>query len=182
MASLKILSLLVATVLLMETTQGRSVRRPKICQRVCPEIYNPVCGSNEVTYSNTCKFNKAKRCESKNRFIKIVKRKACDDESTCSKPCSKIPRPVCGNDGKTYPNRCRLVEARECKNPDLKFVHRGRCRDCKSPKEIGSCKASIKRWFFNTSEKKCEPFYYGGCGGNNNNYRFEKACKKACEK
>jgi len=51
---------------------------------------------------------------------------------------------------------------------------------CKLPKELGTCKASMKRYFFNPVTKTCEMFLYTGCDGNENNFRTEDECKKTC--
>ncbi|CAG2196493.1 THBS2S [Mytilus edulis] len=34
--------------------------------------------------------------------------------------------------------------------------------------------------FFNTSSSKCEPFWYGGCKGNQNNFQSDEECQAAC--
>ena len=51
---------------------------------------------------------------------------------------------------------------------------------CNLPKQPGNCKASFPRWFFNKETKQCEPFSYGGCHGNLNNFLSEYDCWKGC--
>ncbi|XP_060638232.2 tissue factor pathway inhibitor 2 isoform X1 [Anolis sagrei] len=53
---------------------------------------------------------------------------------------------------------------------------------CYSPKDKGVCSASEPRFYYNTKTKACEEFTYTGCGGNNNNFRTQKACLKVCKK
>ena len=53
---------------------------------------------------------------------------------------------------------------------------------CQLPRETGRCKAYYKRWFFNTASQKCEPFVYGGCEGNKNNFLTEKECSISCDR
>lgn len=36
------------------------------------------------------------------------------------------------------------------------------------------------RWYFDQSENRCMPFYYTGCGGNNNNFESRDACESDC--
>ena len=52
---------------------------------------------------------------------------------------------------------------------------------CSLPYEPGPCKASILRYYYSTDSHQCETFTYGGCGGNDNNFRTLKGCQKICE-
>lgn len=52
--------------------------------------------------------------------------------------------------------------------------------DCQLRKEIGPCRAFIPRFFYNAQTSKCEPFIYGGCWGNANNFKTESLCQSAC--
>ncbi|KAM9308809.1 PI-stichotoxin-Hcr2o-like [Gastrophryne carolinensis] len=54
-------------------------------------------------------------------------------------------------------------------------------QDCVSPADVGHCKARKLRWYFDVNTQKCNSFYYGGCGGNGNNYLTLQECKEACE-
>ncbi|NXL60176.1 SPIT1 inhibitor, partial [Chordeiles acutipennis] len=51
---------------------------------------------------------------------------------------------------------------------------------CVDLPETGQCTESIPRWYYNPFSEKCDPFTYGGCGGNNNNFEEEEACMKSC--
>ena len=51
---------------------------------------------------------------------------------------------------------------------------------CSLPKVVGLCKALIQRYYYNTKTKKCEKFYYGGCGGNKNNFKTLSQCNGKC--
>lgn len=52
---------------------------------------------------------------------------------------------------------------------------------CHLPAEIGECQDYSPRWYFDTKETRCRQFYYGGCGGNGNNFVEEKDCLQRCE-
>ncbi|XP_056139703.1 LOW QUALITY PROTEIN: amyloid-like protein 2 [Lampris incognitus] len=53
---------------------------------------------------------------------------------------------------------------------------------CTLEAETGSCRASMPRWHFDMSQKKCVRFIYGGCGGNRNNFDSEEYCMAVCKR
>uniref|UniRef100_H9GVB9 BPTI/Kunitz inhibitor domain-containing protein n=1 Tax=Anolis carolinensis TaxID=28377 RepID=H9GVB9_ANOCA len=57
--------------------------------------------------------------------------------------------------------------------PDSSFI-------CRLPEEIGYCRGSIPRFYFNIKSGQCENFIYGGCGGNANNFLTQDECLSKC--
>ncbi|XP_064200281.1 collagen alpha-6(VI) chain-like isoform X2 [Anguilla rostrata] len=42
------------------------------------------------------------------------------------------------------------------------------------------CGDYVQRWYFNKAISACSPFWYGGCGGNNNRFNTEDECFHTC--
>uniref|UniRef100_UPI0037E93071 amyloid beta precursor like protein 2 isoform X4 n=1 Tax=Semicossyphus pulcher TaxID=241346 RepID=UPI0037E93071 len=53
---------------------------------------------------------------------------------------------------------------------------------CTLEAETGPCRASMPRWHFDMSQKKCVRFIYGGCAGNRNNFDSEEYCMAVCKR
>ena len=52
---------------------------------------------------------------------------------------------------------------------------------CKLPADVGYCKAILPRFYYDSVEKQCKTFSYGGCMGNANNFETESECQAACD-
>ena len=53
--------------------------------------------------------------------------------------------------------------------------------ECTSDPVTGSCRDfGDPHWFYNATSKRCEPFWYGGCEGNGNNYETQELCESHC--
>ncbi|CAG2108765.1 unnamed protein product [Medioppia subpectinata] len=46
--------------------------------------------------------------------------------------------------------------------------------------ESGDCKALMQRWYYDISRRDCVHFIYGGCDGNDNNFKSKLQCQKSC--
>ncbi|CAN0069874.1 unnamed protein product [Lampetra planeri] len=51
---------------------------------------------------------------------------------------------------------------------------------CRLPMSEGDCDEHAVRWFYHLGEDECQPFIYGGCGGNENRFDSEERCVRAC--
>ncbi|XP_072039204.1 uncharacterized protein [Amphiura filiformis] len=107
---------------------GSECMQPVACPEVCQQDYSPVCGTDGQTYGNKCQLE-VEAC-SNNRQLTIdyagecaISRELCSQAEVCT---SKY-EPVCGNDGKTYPNRCELGREACTNKPTLRGLYYGRC-------------------------------------------------------
>ncbi|XP_060799902.1 kunitz-type protease inhibitor 2 [Neoarius graeffei] len=51
---------------------------------------------------------------------------------------------------------------------------------CRFEKEVGRCRASFRRFYYDVTDQTCKMFVYGGCGGNRNRFETEEECQNAC--
>ncbi|XP_066984826.1 uncharacterized protein [Macrobrachium rosenbergii] len=52
---------------------------------------------------------------------------------------------------------------------------------CSQPLAKGMCRASFKRYFYNSTADQCQEFIFGGCLGNDNNFDDVDECRRDCQ-
>lgn len=53
---------------------------------------------------------------------------------------------------------------------------------CFLPVDPGPCRGSFQKYYYNTGSGSCDPFIYGGCKGNSNNFMTMQECEAECRK
>ncbi|KHN72724.1 Papilin [Toxocara canis] len=51
---------------------------------------------------------------------------------------------------------------------------------CVMPLNIGKGEHNMTRWYYNEELRQCQPFTYGGLGGNDNNFLLPSDCESVC--
>ncbi|CAL4099000.1 unnamed protein product, partial [Meganyctiphanes norvegica] len=51
---------------------------------------------------------------------------------------------------------------------------------CTAPPEIGMCRAAFPKFYYDPSTSTCLQFIFGGCGGNDNQYKTAEECYRSC--
>ncbi|CDS43601.1 collagen alpha 3VI chain [Echinococcus multilocularis] len=53
---------------------------------------------------------------------------------------------------------------------------------CYLPIVEGNCSNRMSLWAFNITSRRCVRFYYSGCGGNANRFKYRLKCVFSCFK
>jgi len=101
----------------------------------------------------------------------------------------------CGENGNNYPSKkkcekkCGYLASQRVMFFDA-VVNDGADADqepepvdpCTEPEQRGPCRAAWHKFFYNSETGDCEPFIYGGCEANGNNFSSKQLCREKCLK
>ncbi|XP_048354804.1 papilin-like isoform X2 [Sphaerodactylus townsendi] len=88
--------------------------------------------------------------------------------SPASKECLPFPYGGCQGNANRFPTLEECIET--CSRKDI----------CKLPQDPGPCSGHIPRFYYNSLNKTCEQFVYGGCEGNDNRFETQTECAWKC--
>lgn len=103
---------------------------------------------------------------------------------TLEKECRQFYYGGCGGNGNNFQTeeectgQCKIRGTPATFPPSV--VQPTADNKCELPSEVGECFNYTIRWYFDSENRQCRQFYYGGCGGNENNYESEEECSKEC--
>ncbi|KAG7476571.1 hypothetical protein MATL_G00084400 [Megalops atlanticus] len=81
-----------------------------------------------------------------------------------------------GNDNR-FNNESECIWA--CRNHPENLYPEG-AKVCELPMEQGPCYGRQLLYYYNSQEKTCRAFLYGGCGGNGNRFEAMEKCQQTC--
>ncbi|XP_033628590.1 papilin-like [Asterias rubens] len=100
--------------------------------------------------------------------------------------------PQCTEDGWFAPSQCHdstgqcwcvtesgMEQGDTRREPGMVLLN---CDDvCSFPKSSGPCLAYFAMWYYDTEERQCRQFIYGGCQGNGNRFQTQEECEQSCD-
>jgi papilin len=177
------------------------------CQKVCPPKTDPCkdemkvgpCrGSFKRFYfdsdSKTCKVFWWGGCQPNGNNFETIE----DCEGTCpvktKNPCyEKVVSGPCKAATTRYyfdsvTSQCKLFTWGGCGANGNNFLTVEDCENtcqagrdpCLEPQDSGMCFAAFERFAFEPVSRQCQPFTWGGCGANGNNFETNDACESSC--
>ncbi|XP_067122223.1 papilin-like [Centruroides vittatus] len=92
-----------------------------------------------------------------------------------TRKCEKFIYGGCGGNANNFESQ-EACESK-CVQPEVEFAD---VPVCEQPAKPGKCLAYMPRFYYDKTEGKCKEFIYGGCGGNENNFRTLEECEQQC--
>ena len=79
-------------------------------------------------------------------------------------------------------NNNRFLSEEACQNTCKHVVKQRKTEQiCSLPIEEGDCAGTyLPKWAYHTRLRRCIPFYFSGCGGNDNVFESKEACQRIC--
>uniref|UniRef100_A0A8C0JDG4 Tissue factor pathway inhibitor n=1 Tax=Chelonoidis abingdonii TaxID=106734 RepID=A0A8C0JDG4_CHEAB len=87
--------------------------------------------------------------------------------------------------------QCEMFEYGGCYGNENNFLTLEECQErcvvpekpnfCFMEQDPGICRGYFSRYFYNKESQQCEKFKYGGCLGNQNNFKALEECQIACQ-
>ena len=75
----------------------------------------------------------------------------------------------------------QLVEKGSCRGQSRRCQGSDQRLACSQEKQVGPCRGTFKRWYYDNNSKQCREFFFGGCRGNSNNFIKYEDCDKRCQ-
>ncbi|XP_072290428.1 carboxypeptidase inhibitor SmCI-like isoform X2 [Eucyclogobius newberryi] len=73
------------------------------------------------------------------------------------------------------------AQAEALLQPDNKTKHHHtKDEECGLGLDRGDCDGAERRFFYNSTTRRCQSFTFSGCGGNKNNFNLRRVCVKKC--
>ena len=90
-------------------------------------------------------------------------------------------------EGGYYPHQCTSIKNKNDDHYDDDDGHHNDDHDddgledvCFQSIEVGSCYAILPKWGYDANSNRCIPFDYGGCQGNDNQFKTKRQCENVC--